>query len=60
MSTYFFSVVITMSEQLVLSAVAQCITVTFLTNVNAKSAEILMRLLRAQIGDKTFSRTQGV
>jgi hypothetical protein len=39
------------------SAVAQCITVKFLTNKNMKPAEILMRL-GAQFSDKTVSRTQ--
>jgi hypothetical protein len=51
------SVVITMSEQVVPSAVAQRIIVTFLTNENVKPAEILMRL-RAQFGDETLLRTQ--
>jgi hypothetical protein len=46
-----------MSEQVVPSAVAQCIMVTFLTNENVKPADILMRL-RAQFGDETLSRTQ--
>jgi hypothetical protein len=55
--TYLLSAVITMSEQVVPSAVAQCIIVTFLTNENVKPAEILMRL-RAQFGDETLSRTQ--
>jgi len=52
-----FSAVITMSEQVVPSAVAQRIVVTFLTNENVKPGEILMRL-RAQFGDETLSRTQ--
>jgi hypothetical protein len=46
-----------MNEQLVPSAVAQRIIVTFLTNEKVKPTEILMRL-RAQFGDETFTRTQ--
>jgi hypothetical protein len=46
-----------MSEQVVPSAVAQRIIVTFLTNENVKPADILKRL-RAQFGDETLSRTQ--
>jgi glucan biosynthesis protein len=52
----FLSLVITMSEQVVPSAVAQRIMVKFVTNENVKPAEILMRL-RAQFGDETLSRT---
>jgi hypothetical protein len=44
-----------MSEQVIPSAVAQRIIVKFLTNVNVKPAEILMRL-RLQFGNKTLSR----
>jgi hypothetical protein len=46
-----------MSEQVVPSAVAQCIIVTFLTNENEKLADILMRL-SVQFGDEMLSRTQ--
>jgi len=46
-----------MREQVVPSAVAQCIIVKFLTNENVKPAEILIKL-REQFGDETFSRTQ--
>jgi hypothetical protein len=49
--------VITISEQVVPSAVVQCIVDKFLTNENVKAADILMRL-RVDFGDKTFSRTQ--
>jgi len=49
-STYFLSVVITMSEHMVPLAVAHCIIVKFLTNGNVKPAEILTRLI-AQFGD---------
>jgi hypothetical protein len=55
-STCLLSAVITMSEQVVPSAVVQSITFKFLTNGNVKSAKILIRL-RAQIGNETFSRT---
>jgi len=54
---YFLSVVITMREQVVPSAVAQCIIVKFLTNENMKRAQILKRL-RAQFGDETPPGTQ--
>jgi len=57
MSAYFLSVVITMSEQVFPSAVAQRIIVTFLTIENVKPVEILIRL-RAQFGDATPSRIQ--
>jgi len=57
MSTWFFSVVITKSEQAVPLVVAQGITVKFLANENKIPAEILTRL-RAQFGDKTISRSQ--
>jgi len=43
--------VIIMNEQVVLSAVTQCIIVKFLTKENTKFAEILMRL-RAQFIDQ--------
>jgi hypothetical protein len=46
-----------MSEQVVLSAVAQRIIIKFLTNEIVKPPEILMRL-RAQFGDETLSRIQ--
>jgi hypothetical protein len=39
-----------MREQVVPSAVAQCIIVKFLTNENVKPAEILIKL-REQFGD---------
>jgi len=56
-STCFLSVVITMSEQVVPSAVAQRI-VKFLTNENVEEpAEILTRI-RAPFCDETLSRTQ--
>jgi hypothetical protein len=45
------------SEQIVPLAAAQDVIVKFLTNENAKSAEILMRL-RAQFDDETLLRTQ--
>jgi hypothetical protein len=57
MSTCFFSVVITMSVQVIPSAVVQRIIVKFLTNENVKPTEILMRL-RAQFGDEMLTRTQ--
>jgi hypothetical protein len=57
MSTCRLSVVITMSEQVVPSAVAQCIVVKFLNNKNVKLVEILMKL-RARFDNKTLSRTQ--
>jgi len=44
LSIYLLSLVITRSEQVVPSAVAHCIIVTFLTNGKVKSAEILKRL----------------
>jgi hypothetical protein len=46
-----------MSEQVVPSAVAQCIIVKFLTNKQVKHYEILNKL-RAQFGDETLSITQ--
>jgi hypothetical protein len=46
-----------MSEQVIPSAVAQRIVVKFLTNENAKPAEILMRP-RAQFDNETLSRTE--
>jgi hypothetical protein len=46
-----------MCEQVDPSAVAQRIIVTFLSNEDVKSAEILTRL-RAQFDDETFLRTQ--
>lgn len=46
-----------MTEQVVLSAVAQCITIKFLTNKNVKPAENLSTC-RAQFGDETLSRTK--
>jgi hypothetical protein len=46
-----------MSEQMVPSAVAQCIIVKFLTIENTKSAEILTRL-RAQVSDEMLSGTR--
>jgi hypothetical protein len=49
--------VITTSEQVVPSTVAQHIIVKFLTNESVKPAEILLRL-RAQFGDKMLSSTQ--
>jgi hypothetical protein len=54
-STYFSAAVITMSEQVVLSAVAQRIVVTFVTNEHVKPADILKRL-RGHFGDETHSR----
>jgi hypothetical protein len=57
MSAYFLFVAITMSEQVIPSAIAQRIIVKFLTNESVKLAEIL-RSLRAQLGDETLSRTQ--
>jgi hypothetical protein len=57
MSSCFLSIVITMSKQVVPSAVAQRFIVKFLTNEDAKPAEILKRL-RAQFGDETLSRIQ--
>jgi hypothetical protein len=56
-STCYLSVVITMNEQVVPSAVGQSITVKFLTNKNVKPAEILKRL-RPEFGGETLSRTQ--
>jgi hypothetical protein len=49
--------VITISEQVVPSAVAQRTVIKYLRNGNVKPAEILKRL-KAQFGDETFSRTQ--
>jgi hypothetical protein len=46
-----------MSEQLVPSAVAQCIIVKFITKEKMRPAEILKRL-RAQFSDETLSRTE--
>lgn len=46
-----------MSGQVVTSAVAQRITVTFLTKENVKPAEIVTRL-RVQSGDEMLSRAQ--
>jgi hypothetical protein len=46
-----------MNEQVVPLAVAQRITIQFITNENVKPADILKRF-RAQFGDETFSRTQ--
>jgi hypothetical protein len=43
-STCFLSALIMMSEQVVPSAVVQCISVNFLTNENVKPAEILKSL----------------
>jgi hypothetical protein len=48
---------ITMSEQVVPSAVAQRIIVKFITNENVKPDRILTRLT-AQFGDETVSRAQ--
>jgi hypothetical protein len=45
------------SDQVVPSAVAQCIIIKFLTNENVKPAEILIRLT-AQLSDEMLSRTQ--
>jgi hypothetical protein len=45
------------SEQLVPSAVAQRIVVTFVISKNVKPVKILKRL-RAQFGDEKLSRTQ--
>jgi len=56
-STCCLSAVIMISEQVVPSAVVQCIIVKFLTNKNMKPAEILM-ILRAHFGDETLSKTQ--
>jgi hypothetical protein len=57
MSICFLSAMITMSKQVVLSAVAQRVIIKFLTNEKVKSAEVLMRF-RAQFGDEMLSRTQ--
>jgi hypothetical protein len=57
MSDCFLSAVITMSEQVIPSAVAQRIIVKFLTNENVKPADIL-KALRAQFYDETLSRIQ--
>jgi hypothetical protein len=46
-----------MNEQVLPSAVALRITVTFLTNKNVKPVEILTSL-RGQFDDETLSRTQ--
>jgi len=46
-----------MSEQVVPSAVAQCIIVKFLTNKKVKPDEILRRL-RAQFSEEMLSRTK--
>jgi hypothetical protein len=56
-SAGFLSVVTTMSEQVVSSAIVQRIVVKFQTNENVKPLEILMRL-RAQLDDETLLRTQ--
>jgi hypothetical protein len=50
-------VVITITEKLVLSAVAQRIIVKYVTKENVKPADILIRL-RAQFRDETLSRIQ--
>jgi hypothetical protein len=55
MPTCFLSVVITKSEQVVPSAVAQCI-VKFLTSEDMKAAEILIRL-SAHFDDEMLSST---
>jgi hypothetical protein len=48
-----------MSEQVVPSAVAQRIIVTFLINENVKHAKIMTRHgLRARFGNEMLSRTQ--
>jgi len=57
MSLCFVSVVITMSEHVIPSAVAQGFIVKLLTNENAKLAEILIRL-RAEFGDENLTRNQ--
>jgi hypothetical protein len=57
MSTTFLVIVITLSDQVVVSAVVQHISVKFLTTENMKPAGILIGC-RAQFGDKTLSRTQ--
>jgi len=57
MSTCILLVVITITEKLVLSAVAQRIIVKFVTKENVKPADILIRL-RAQFRDETLSRIQ--
>jgi hypothetical protein len=57
MSPHFIAVVISMSVQVVPSAILQRIVVKFLTNAKVKSAEIL-KGLRAQFNDETLSRTQ--
>jgi len=49
--------VITISEEVVPSAVAQRIIVKFLNNENVKLVQILMRL-RQHFDDETFSRIQ--
>jgi hypothetical protein len=46
-----------MSEQLVPSAVVQCIADKFMTNEHVKPAEILKRF-RAYFNDETLSRTR--
>jgi len=51
------SEVITMSEQVDPSTVAQRTIVKFLTSENVKPAEMLLRL-RSRFGDETLSRTQ--
>jgi hypothetical protein len=56
MSAFFLSVVITVKEQVVPSAVAQHILVKFLTNENVKTSEILGRLI-AQFGEEALSST---
>jgi hypothetical protein len=56
-STCFLSAVITITEQVDPLAVAQNITVKFLTNENVKPAEILKKH-SAQFSDKMLSRTQ--
>jgi hypothetical protein len=53
----FLSVVILMSEQVIPSAVVECIIVKFLTGENVKCSEILMRL-GAQFSNETLTRSQ--
>jgi hypothetical protein len=57
MPTRFFSLLITLSEQVVPSGVMQCLIFKIITNKNLKRAEILERL-REQFVDETLLRTR--